>query len=231
MRFPNFTSKTINKKSHAYDNYLESLETEVGNAESIPAKKKLLALIPDAVSNAAVSRRFGVARRTIKRVRSLKKRTGVLISPKKKKGSRTILANSANKVKEFYLNGTVSSSSSCVSDFAIVMLNGKKVKVQKYFMHCYLEMAHQDYMQANPEHPVSLATFKRLRPKHVIPVDKCSSTNVCLCKKHEDVRLLFLALNLSRYDVIINKFVCNSTDKSCMFRRCARKTSKQFVTT
>ena len=67
----------------------------------------------------------------------------------------------------------------------------------------YLENLHMKYLSENPESSVSLATFCRIRPKHLL---RCEfiTRNSCLCIKHQNMSLTVKLLH--------NEGICTCTN-------------------
>lgn len=64
-----------------------------------------------------------------------------------------------------------------------VSVNGEKL--QKMIVTDFLHNLHQKYNNENHDDQISLATFGRMRPRNVLPVD-FTSKNTCLCTYHQN---------------------------------------------
>lgn len=73
-------------------------------------------------------------------------------------------------------------------------------RVQTRILTDYLANLHQKYIAENPDHKLSLATFCRLRPKHIL-LSSCLGRNVCLCTKHQNLALKLQALRKCGLDI------------------------------
>ena len=66
------------------------------------------------------------------------------------------------------------------------------VKKQKRILNDYLNL-HLKYLSEEPHMKISLASFCRLRPIFIVPVN-FTSRNMCLCRRHQDMALKLKAL-------------------------------------
>ena len=111
---------------------------------------------------------------------------------------------------------------------------------QKRFLTITLKEVHALYLEENAATaPVSLSKFASLRPAYVrLRAD--TPHNVCVCKYHENVRLLLITLSRHNRDIptdfktFIDSIVCNQEDLKCMRRMCDEcdpRFAKQFCPT
>ena len=77
-------------------------------------------------------------------------------------------------------------------------VNGQNIQTR--ILTDYMANLHQKYLAENPEHKLSLATFCRMRPKHV-RLTRCLGRNVCLCTKHQNMALKLQALRKHGLDI------------------------------
>lgn len=64
------------------------------------------------------------------------------------------------------------------------MTNGRE-KIQTKILTDYLENLYQKYRSENPDAELSLATFRRIRPKYTLTTNYLSR-NTCLCTRHQN---------------------------------------------
>lgn len=103
---------------------------------------------------------------------------------------------------------------------------GNKVKttLQTRYMLISLSEAHSLFCKES-EIKVGLSKFCDLRPKHVTLFENIPH-NICVCKYHENIRLLLTALKSYSTDLPENlsdftdNLVCDSGLKQCMSQEC-----------
>lgn len=88
-----------------------------------------------------------------------------------------------------------------------------------------LRETHALFQKENPDIKVGLSTFCSLHPLHVQPSSDIPR-NVCLCKYHENIKLICECLNneipnFPRYSSdFVENAVCTSKSEECMMGRC-----------
>ena len=104
---------------------------------------------------------------------------------------------------------------------------GEKVKLiyQARYMLMSLMEAYKLFKLQNPDQTIGKTKFCEMRPKYIKLYDSLPH-NVCVCKYHENVRLLLRALHpFTNLPVNVSTFtdslVCSSNDESCMRLACA----------
>ena len=118
------------------------------------------------------------------------------------------------KVIDFYCDDRISCMTPGVKDYIIVRGGGQKHSVQERHLMCTLKENHAMFLEENPQAKVSFSKFCKSRPKHVILLQEIPE-NTCLCKKHENVRLLLQSLQnagiqiSTHYREFLSKIVCD----------------------
>ena len=132
-----------------------------------------------------------------------------------------------SKVVDFFNEDHISSQTPGVKDCIILRLsNGSKEYVQKRYMLYTLKEAYGLFCLENVDVNVSFSKFAELRPPHVL-LQKDMPHNMCLCKIHENVRLLLQGLSKvipfeTQLRSFISKIVCDQDNEGCMFKRCGQ---------
>ena len=69
--------------------------------------------------------------------------------------------------------------------------------------------------------PCGKSKFYELRPKNVIEVGASGAHNVCVCEKHENVKLMIEAISRDCEKLLLmDKLVCGVSNPVCMLNRC-----------
>ena len=77
------------------------------------------------------------------------------------------------------------------------------VKKQKHILNDYLKNLHLKFLSEEPDIRISLASFCRLHPLHIMPVN-LTSRNTCLCRKHQNMALKLKAVKSAGVQVSTN---------------------------
>ena len=88
-----------------------------------------------------------------------------------------------------------------------------------------LNELYQAFKKDHPEIKIGISKFCELRPKNCIKVGSHGSHSVCVCKIHQNVKLMIAALTLTEkvtYHDLIAKMVCSVDSKLCMLHRCSK---------
>lgn len=69
--------------------------------------------------------------------------------------------------------------------------------------------------------PCGRTKFLKLRPKNVIEVGASGAHNVCVCERHENVKLMVDAISTNVEKLLLmDKLVCDVSNSECMLTRC-----------
>lgn len=71
--------------------------------------------------------------------------------------------------------------------------------------------------------PCGRTKFFQLRPQHVIEVGSAGTHSVCVCEKHQNVKIMIdcLCKNIPIAHLFMDKLVCDIGNQDCMMSRCA----------
>ena len=139
-------------------------------------------------------------------------------------GIHSIDKEVADKVTNFYLV----SSWICPGQKDVVIIRKpgeKKTKLQKPYLLTTLKEDHAMFLEENPTCIISFSKLADLRPPQVL-LQRDVPHNACLCKYHENVRLLLQALNKGGLDVstsfrhFIALNVCDQSNQKCRDGTC-----------
>ena len=128
-------------------------------------------------------------------------------------------------VKSFYNNGLVSRQAPGKKDFVTVRQDNKKEHLQKRHLLCSLQETFAIFVKDNPTVKISLSKFASLQPMNV-KLSFDMPRDVCLCKYHENVKLLAECLSkaISSFPnyskEFVDNFVCDSSREVCMLSEC-----------
>lgn len=105
-------------------------------------------------------------------------------------------------VKDFYLRDDVSQQLAGIKDTKVIReTDGSKSYVQKRVLLMTLGEAHAVFLKTHPQFLVGRTKFCLMKPNHVELVSQLKQAG-CLCKKCENMKLLFTALKPKMIDTI-----------------------------
>ena len=148
----------------------------------------------------------------------------VVTKPREKPGPKPVSDETKRAVLNHYEESDISWHSPGMKDFKTVRRNGVKERLQKKYLLTTLKESHRIFLENNPEQKIGLSAFCDLRPDHVL-IQKDLPQNVCVCKIHENVRSLLLALNSNKpvtFRDFISGIVCDQDQEDCMLGKCKK---------
>lgn len=209
-----------------------SLQQKQSPASSSPLQSYITAQsLGKAVKRAANSLPQSPRKRS-KVIRTLAKKFSLSAAVEPNTRCTKISDDARNAVIAYFCRDDISWQSPNRKDTAIVRSNGTKEYIQKRFLVMTMKEAYSLFLQDNPNHPIGLSTFCSLRPEYVC-LSRDFPHNVCICKYHENVRLLLdcIAKTVSgdiptHFRDFIDTVVCDQDHEECMFRKCLQCCSK-----
>lgn len=128
----------------------------------------------------------------------------------------------------FYLSEEISRVMPGQKDVVSVhQKDGKKAKLQKHLILCNVKEAYVEFKKENPEIKVGFSKFASLRPKQCILADSHGTHIVCVCKIHQNFKLLLNGLKcifheilVTNYIDILNSVICVEPTRDCYFKKC-----------
>lgn len=162
---------------------------------SLPQRQiQLLTLAPESWSIKRTAEEFGVTMYKVNKARELKKEKGLLRDLKPKVG-KTLSNDVEVKVKTFYEEDEHSHLLPGAKEFKSVKgPDGQRKHIQKRLLLLNLNELYQNYKRKYPNDKISLSKFCSLRPQHCITVGCRGTHSVCVCKIHQNVKLMLNAL-------------------------------------
>lgn len=180
-------------------------------------KIQLLTLAPPSWSPRYTANYFGVSRFFAAKAAELRSKHGILAMPEVIHRKRLDDAVKT-AVKNFFESGDNSRMLPGKKDKVSI---GKGVSMQKVLLLSNLKELFQLFKKENPSYKIGFSTFCSLRPKWCVLAGSSGTHNVCVCKSHQNVKLLLHALSfLEDYRDIIESIVCDSQNRKCMLRLC-----------
>ena len=182
----------------------------------------LLTLASSSWSIEKTKKAFEVINYMVKQARKLKFGSGMLAELPTNPG-RSISDNTIEIVQKYYENDEISRMLPGEKDFVSMKAGNVHVHKQKRLIFMHLNELYSVFKKDHPDITVGISKFCELRPNNCITVGSRDSHSVCVCKIHQNVKLMISALpltdKLTHHD-LLEVLVCNTESKSCMLHRC-----------
>nr|XP_047146075.1 uncharacterized protein LOC124818971 [Hydra vulgaris] len=204
------------KTAEDLDKLILSMQEKLKTANRIE-KIQILTLVPDSWSLRKAAEVFNISKSTITKARKLKFEKGILTLPEKTNIVR-IESDIINKVESFYCNDQFSRQLPGIKDFVSV---SKNKHVSKRLLLCNLKELFIEFKLEHPQSKIGFSKFAQLKPKWCIYADRKGTHAVCICAKHQNLKLMLSAVKLEEnYHELIEKIVCSRKSRECMVHRC-----------
>lgn len=184
-------------------------------------KIKIISLLPDSWSRKKIVQEFGVSDYIVKLTRELVKEQGILPNLSRKK-FKTIDEEVIKNVIEFYEDDQNSRLCPGKKECVSAVIENVKVQKQKRLILLTLNELFSLYKQKHPSHKIGRSMFCALRPKWCVLPGSSGTHSVCVCKYHQNVKLMIegAKFNISYRD-LMEFLVCDSENESCMMDKCS----------
>lgn len=190
-------------------------------------KIKIISLLPESWSRQKVFEELeNVTNYQIRLSRSLMKTQGVLPELKKNRGNK-LSDEVVTDVIKFYEEDE--NSRLCPGKKECVSLGNKVYKQKRLIMYSLNELF-VSFKQKYPNHKVGRSAFCSLRPKWCVLPGAAGTHTVCVCKYHQNVKLMVSGAKLNiDYKDLIDLLVCDSQNSDCMLNNCQDCPGKEFL--
>ena len=206
------------KDLHNFKEIMSELKEKYKNSESFSDRIQILTLSPYSVRR--TMQEFNASQWMVKKSRDVKKEKGILGVPGKKKG-KVLKEEVKSDVIKFYECDDNSRMCPGQKDYvSVVNKEGDKIKMQKRMVLSNLKELHAAWKTKNTsENKISFSTFAGLRPRHCILAGAAGTHSVCVCKIHQNPKLMCQTVGLN-YKDLMALTVCSVNSEACMLRQC-----------
>lgn len=214
-------------ESEIIDQLKEKLKSTTNNNDKI----HMLTILPKSWTLRKIVEEFNISNFMARRVKLLVEEKGVFSTPEIKPRN-IILPDVVNTVKTFFETDEVSRCLPGIKDYISVKENGWKVKKTKRLLLGNLREVYSLFKERHEDVKIGLSKFCQLRPQNVILANASGSHNVCVCTKHQNVKLMLHALKLKKltensngfemetYKDCFEKMICNTASPMCYLGKC-----------
>lgn len=214
-----------NRENDADDGKLvEEIKRALDKAQTKQEKLKLLSTVPRSWGVNNIHAMLGVSHHMAKNALKIRATLGYGCSPSKNRG-RALPKELIEKVHDFYQDDSNSRVMPGQRDYLPVTIDGRKDRVQKRLLLFDLKELHYNFQARHPEVKLSCSKFCKLRPPFCVTVGCSGAHNVCVCKIHQNLKLMFCGLNKELekdYAIadVIKDMVCPTPDENCFLLQC-----------
>lgn len=165
-------------------------------------------------------------------VTAIAKSVGLVVcddSSQPKRSSKKITVECEMAVNDYFLRDDISWQAPGKKDRVIIRdksEDGSKSKtyLQKRYLRMSMKEIHQCFLNDYPDFSIGLTAFSQLKPKQIDFFGNLPHL-VCMCRYHENMRLILEALKPyvglpTSFKEFIDLVTCDSSKKSCMNREC-----------
>lgn len=193
---------------------------------STSMKTMILTIAPKSWSENKLAKEFGTSRRQAAKAKQLVDQFGVMSSPNPR-GGRKLPIETESLVRCFYLRADNSRVMPGAKDFISVKSDdGKRMHIQKQLLMCNIDELYQQFKKEYPNVKVGVSKFFTLRPKQCILADAPGTHMVCVCAKHQNVKLMLNGGNIANltagteielrsYKDCLRMMMCHNPTQTC----------------
>ncbi|KAJ8688649.1 hypothetical protein QAD02_024444 [Eretmocerus hayati] len=225
---PNFQTveeQNANDIKEMTDQVIERLKTCRTNAERCFA----LSVLPKSWTTSEIVERIGVTRYLAEKSIKIAAENGILYKPSVKSGKK-IDPSTITLIRNFYESDDVSRVMPGKNDCKSYKVDDVKEKHQKKLLLGNLREIYYRFKECNPNVKVGFSRFAMERPLHCIIAGGAGTHSVCVCKMHQNMKLLLDALNLRRtdpennwdYQYVLSRMTCPEATEDCYHGKCTK---------
>ncbi|KAK3927342.1 ARL14 effector protein [Frankliniella fusca] len=214
-----------------YEKTLSALKEKFQNSSTTKDKIGVLSIALVSLSQRTVLDEFGPLGAThymIKKTAKLVGEQGLLPTPQPKMGC-SLPVDTVQLVTNFYEDDEVSSRQMPgKKDFVSVKEGNTRVHKQKRLILCTLKELYVHFKERFPSVKIGFSTFAKLRPKHCVLADASGTHSVCVCKYHQNFKLLIESASfhqfddkLKNYTDFISAVICEEPAPECYLKNCS----------
>ncbi|CAH0391660.1 unnamed protein product [Bemisia tabaci] len=209
---------------------ISQLKEKFSGSESRSEKLQILTILPKSWTVSKIEKTFNTTNYTARLAKKLQAEKGILATPNIKIG-RILSAEIEEQIKKFFESDEISRVMPGKKDFKSLIIDGKRVHVQKRLILCNLKEAYAQFKGENPGIKVGFSKFSSLRPKNCVLPGSSGSHAVCVCAQHQNMKLMMYGgklaeltknfeVPLTSYKHCVAKIACNPPRIQCFFKEC-----------
>ncbi|KAK3911473.1 UPF0246 protein [Frankliniella fusca] len=210
---------------------LAALKEKYMKSEYYSVKVAVLSIALVSMSQRRVEEEFksvGATEHIVRKtVQLMSEQDGILPTLSQRKG-RSLPQTVVDIVTKFYeLDDISSRQMPGMKDCVSVKVDGERALKQKRLILNTLQELFKHFKKEYPDVSISFSKFASLRPKHCVLAGSSGTHSVCVCKYHQNFKLLVEAGNFSKYDGTLKTYqdflqatVCDPATPACYLQSC-----------
>lgn len=181
---------------------IQQLKEKFNEATSRSEKLTVLTILPKSWTRMKIMDTFKCSQYMARQAKSLVKERGVLSTPNPHLGKR-LPNETTDMVTQFYYSSEISRQMPGMKDYVSVKkADGCRERKQKFLVLCNLKEAFQKFKEDHPTVKIGFSKFADLRPKECVLAGASGTHSVCVCTKHQNVKLMMGAIKtVFKHDV------------------------------
>ena len=214
---PEKSDDSAQKDLKLYQDMMSKLKEKFENSKLYQERIQILTVSP--FSKHRTMEIFGATDYMVKKSITVKKEKGILGLPEKRKG-HPLSYELKEAVYAFYENDDNSRACPGTKDYVSLNKNGIKEQHQKRLILSNLKELHAEWKKENPNKSISFSAFAALRPKWCVLVGSTGTHSVCVCKYHQNPKLMAAAFTKETIHDLMKHCVCSAETQKCMMGQC-----------
>lgn len=215
------------KDSNEMTEIVENLKNGIADAINFEEKLKILTFAPKSWTIRKLMNVFGVSYSLAQKVYQINHGIGK-ISNRHSSGRKSLADTTVEVIKNFYRSDEIS----CIRPGKRDCIKVGTESVQKRHVLCNLREAYIEFKKSCPQIDVGFSTFARHRPRECRLAGSNGFHNVCVCKMHQNVKLLLDGLKAhsyldesghplfpKHYSGVLKLMVCNEPTTDCYYAK------------
>lgn len=211
---------------------MEEVKETLNKTDKISEKIKLLTMVPKNWSAHELELRFSVSHHMALTARKIHENHGIGSTPNLKPGKK-LSFETDELVKSFYQNDQYSRMMPGKNDSKSVKTDLGRIRLQIRLLLLNLKELYLEFKKLHPGIKVGFSKFCELKPEQCIPVGGKGTHSVCVCKIHQNVKLMIAGARLKEltkdyenrsylgnYKTILQKIICKNSTETCFSLEC-----------
>lgn len=210
-------------ESSLFRKMMLELKEKYKMSKSYQERVQILTVSPFTIKRTEVE--FGASNYLVKKSRAVKKEKGILGVCDKNKG-KSISEETKRDVISFYEMDDNSRMCPGMKETITVRgSEGEKVKHQKRLVLMNLKEIYalwKESQSSNPDRKIGFSSFAALRPKWCVLAGASGTHSVCVCKYHQNPKLMVESCLKSNTHDLMKFCVCSNESEECMMGFCKK---------
>lgn len=206
-KFESISGQSFSSENHTNgeSEIIQQLKEKFNEASSRSEKLTILTILPKSWTRSEIMETFKCSQYMARQAKNLVKEKGILSTPNPHLG-KNLHPETTEIVRNFFYSPEISREMPGLKDYiSVKKSDGCREKKQKHLVLCNLKEAFQNFKSEHPTLKIGFSKFAELRPKECVLAGSSGTHSVCVCTKHQNVKLMMEAIkkvfkNVSDFD-------------------------------